>query len=338
MSIAQTIQDAWNRQAKWLVLLRPLSWLYGGAFAFNKKLYTLGLKEVYQAPVPVMVIGNITVGGSGKTPLLIQLVKYLQQNEIRVGVISRGYGGQGPFPALVGLDATPDFVGDEPCLIVQSTGVPMAVGSNRQQTIELLLEQHELDLIISDDGLQHWALARQIEWIVLDQNRGLGNQKLLPEGYLREPISRLEIGTVIEHATQPNSDLNMHLDVGEPYLLNPLYDQAVDFDPTQNYYAVVGIGFPQRFYNTLESIGVQQFQCHEFADHYDYEIDDLQFEDSNPIVTTEKDAVKLLPLLKKNPLFYREIWVIPVEAVLSEQCYTLLDQQLMQVGIVVDEV
>ena len=338
MSIAQTIQDAWNNQAKWLVLLRPLSWLYGGAFAFNKKLYTLGLKEVYQAPVPVMVIGNITVGGSGKTPLLIQLVKYLQQNEIRVGVISRGYGGQGPFPALVGLDATPDFVGDEPCLIVQSTGVPMAVGSNRQQTIELLLEQHELDLIISDDGLQHWALARQIEWIVLDQNRGLGNQKLLPEGYLREPISRLEIGTVIEHATQPNSDLNMHLDVGEPYLLNPLYDQAVDFDPTQNYYAVVGIGFPQRFYNTLESIGVQQFQCHEFADHYDYEIDDLQFEDSNPIVTTEKDAVKLLPLLKKNPLFYREIWVIPVEAVLSEQCYTLLDQQLMQVGIVVDEV
>ena len=338
MSIAQTIQDAWNRQAKWLVLLRPLSWLYGGAFAFNKKLYTVGLKEVYQAPVPVMVIGNITVGGSGKTPLLIQLVKYLQQNEIRVGVISRGYGGQGPFPALVGLDATPDFVGDEPCLIVQSTGVPMAVGSNRQQTIELLLEQHELDLIISDDGLQHWALARQIEWIVLDQNRGLGNQKLLPEGYLREPISRLEIGTVIEHATQPNSDLNMHLDVGEPYLLNPLYDQAVDFDPTQNYYAVVGIGFPQRFYNTLESIGVQQFQCHEFADHYDYEIDDLQFEDSNPIVTTEKDAVKLLPLLKKNPLFYREIWVIPVEAVLSEQCYTLLDQQLMQVGIVVNEV
>ena len=338
MSIAQTIQDAWNNQAKWLVLLRPLSWLYGGAFAFNKKLYTLGLKEVYQAPVPVMVIGNITVGGSGKTPLLIQLVKYLQQNEIRVGVISRGYGGQGPFPALVGLDATPDFVGDEPCLIVQSTGVPMAVGSNRQQTIELLLEQHELDLIISDDGLQHWALARQIEWIVLDQNRGLGNQKLLPEGYLREPISRLEIGTVIEHATQPNSDLNMHLDVGEPYLLNPLYDQAVDFDPTQNYYAVVGIGFPQRFYNTLESIGVQQFQCHEFADHYDYEIDDLQFEDSNPIVTTEKDAVKLLPLLKKNPLFYREIWVIPVEAVLSEQCYTLLDQQLMQVGIVVNEV
>ena len=130
----------------------------------------------------------------------------------------------------------------------------------------------------------------------------------------------------------------MHLDGGEPYLLNSLYDQAVDFDPTQDYYAVVGIGFPQRFYNTLESIGVQQFQCHEFVDHYDYEIDDLQFEDSNPIVTTEKDAVKLLPLLKKNPLFYREIWVIPVEAVLSEQCYTLLDQQLMQVGIVVNEV
>lgn len=238
---------------------------------------------------------------------------------------------------LVGLDATPDFVGDEPCLIVQSTGVPMAVGSNRQQTIELLTSNMSLTslLVMMVYSIGHWHgksnglyLIEIVVWVIKNS---------YPKAICASPISRLEIGTVIEHATQPNSDLNMHLDVGEPYLLNPLYDQAVDFDPTQNYYAVVGIGFPQRFYNTLESIGVQQFQCHEFTDHYDYEIDDLQFEDSNPIVTTEKDAVKLLSLLKKNPL-PSEIWVIPVEAVLSEQCYTLLDQQLMQVGIVVDEV
>ena len=331
MSIAQLIQDAWNKQAKWLIVLRPLSWLYRGGFLLNKKLYQMGIKSSYQAAVPVMVIGNITVGGSGKTPLLIQLVSYLQNKNVRVGVISRGYGGKGPFPAYVDLESVPDVVGDEPCLIVQSTGVPMVVGSNRQQSNEYLLSKHDLDLIISDDGLQHLALQRQIEWIVLDQNRGLGNQKLLPEGYLREPVSRLNTGTVIEHAASPKTALNMHLEVNTPYLLNAI--EAKIFNPANNFYAVVGIGFPQRFYKTLDSIGIHQFQCHEFPDHYDYEITDLQFEDSNPIITTEKDAVKILPLLKQNPDFKREIWVVPVEAVLSPQCYEILHQQLQQVGI-----
>lgn len=333
MSLAQNIQNAWNRQAKWLIVLRPLSWLYRTGFLLNKQLYQSGFKPRYTAPVPVMIIGNITVGGSGKTPLLIQLVKYLQQQQIRVGVISRGYGGKGPFPAVVTLDSVPETVGDEPCLIVQSTEVPMVVGANRQANIELLLKQHDLDLIISDDGLQHWALNRQIEWIVLDRNRGLGNEKLLPEGYLREPVERLKQGSVIEHTAQPSSDLHMHLEVAQPYLLNPAFDQAEIFNPKLDYYAVVGIGFPQRFYTTLESIGLQHFQCHEFPDHHDYEIEDIQFEDSNPIITTEKDAVKLLPLLKKHPEFNREIWVVPVEAVLSAACYQLLDQQLAHLGI-----
>ena len=331
MSIAQLIQDAWNKQAKWLIVLRPLSWIYRGGFLLNKKLYQMGIKSSYQAPIPVMVIGNITVGGSGKTPLLIQLVNYLHSQNVRVGVISRGYGGKGPFPAYVDLESVPDIVGDEPCLIVQSTGVPMVVGSNRQRSIEYLLSKHQLDLIISDDGLQHLALERQIEWIVLDQNRGLGNQKLLPEGYLREPPSRLNTGTVIEHAAEPGSALNMHLEVATPYLLNAV--EGTPFNPADNFYAVVGIGFPQRFYKTLDSMGIHQFQGHEFPDHYDYEITDLQFEDGNPIITTEKDAVKLLPLLKQNPDFKREIWVVPVEAVLSPDCYEVLHQQLQQLGI-----
>ncbi|TCB60597.1 tetraacyldisaccharide 4'-kinase [Acinetobacter terrae] len=331
MSIAQLIQDAWNKQAKWLIVLRPLTWIYRGGFLLNKKLYQMGIKSSYQAPVPVMVIGNITVGGSGKTPLLIQLVNYLQNQNVRVGVISRGYGGKGPFPAYVDLESVPEIVGDEPCLIVQSTGVPMVVGSNRQRSIEYLLSKHELDLIISDDGLQHLALERQIEWIVLDRNRGLGNQKLLPEGYLREPPSRLNTSTVIEHAAEPTSALNMHLEVATPYLLNA--EDSQSFNPADNFYAVVGIGFPQRFYKTLDSMGIHQFQCHEFPDHYDYAISDLQFEDGNPIITTEKDAVKILPLLKQNPDFKREIWVVPVEAVLSPACYEVLHQQLQQVGI-----
>ena len=331
MSVAQWIQNAWNKQSKWLILFRPLSWLYRAGFVFNQKLYQSGVKKIYQSPIPVMVVGNITVGGSGKTPLIIQLVRYLSSKNIRVGVISRGYGGKGPFPKLVELDSSPAEVGDEPTLIVQSTGVLMAVGPNRQQNIEMLLAQRPLDLIISDDGLQHWALGRQLEWIVLDQNRGLGNEKLLPEGFLREPKTRLEHATVIEHTKTPHSTLHMHLAVAEPYLLNREFDAP--FNPQQNFYAVVGIGFPQRFYQTLESIGIHQFQCHEFPDHHDYQITDLQFEDKSPIITTEKDAVKLLAILKNNPDFNREIWVVPVDAMLSDDAYQLLNTQLTQLGL-----
>lgn len=115
MSFAQSIQDAWNNQSKWLIVLRPLSYVYRGVFLLNRGLYRSGLKKTYTAPVPVMIIGNITVGGSGKTPLLIQLVKYLHDKNIRVGVISRGYGGKGPFPAEVNLQSIPAEVGDEPC-------------------------------------------------------------------------------------------------------------------------------------------------------------------------------------------------------------------------------
>ncbi|ENX22758.1 tetraacyldisaccharide 4'-kinase [Acinetobacter vivianii] len=332
MSMAQRIQDAWNEQASWLVVLRPLSWLYRLGFCTNQALYKNGLKKVYKAPVPVMVIGNITVGGSGKTPLLIQLVKYLQQQGVRVGVISRGYGAEGPFPLLVTQSSEPDAAGDEPCLIVQSTQVPMAVGPNRQAAIELLLQNQQLDLIISDDGLQHWALAREIEWIVLDQNRGLGNEKLLPEGYLREPKSRLNHSTVIEHTKVAQPKQNMHLEVGQPYLLNANLDTPW-FDPKQYFNAVVGIGFPQRFYQTLSKLEVDQYQAHEFPDHHDYEIADLSFDNPDAIITTEKDAVKFKALLKQHPEFNIPIWVVPVEAVLSPDCYVLLKQQLKQVGI-----
>lgn len=332
MSLAQTIQTAWNNQEKWLIVLRPLSWLYRFAFLMNKAMYTHKLKKIYTAPIPVMVIGNITVGGSGKTPLLIQLVKYLQSKGLSVGVISRGYGGVGPFPALVHKESSPEIIGDEPVLIVQSTGVAMAVGPNRQSSIELLLQNYSLDLIISDDGLQHWALDRQIEWIVLDQNRGLGNEKLLPEGYLREPKSRLQNSSVIVHSKQPQSLLNMHLQVGKPYLLRS-GNLSNQFNSKKSYHVVVGIGFPQRFYQTLQNLGIEQFQAHEFPDHHEYKLSDLSFQNQNAIITTEKDAVKLKEILIQHPEFNIPIWVVPVEAVLSSDCYDLLEQQLQQVGI-----
>lgn len=328
MSLAKLIQNAWNEQAKWLVLLRPLSCLYAGLFKFNHFLFKQGVKTSYKAPVPVLIIGNITVGGSGKTPLLIQLVKYLQQHHVKVGVISRGYGGTIATPALVTVDATAQQVGDEPCLIVQSTQVPMSVGANRQASIELLLQHYpDLQLIISDDGLQHWALQRDIEWVVLDTKRGLGNQKLLPEGYLREDVSRLNSVTVIEHHPQPTNALSMHLVTGQPYRLASKIQDI--FNPKQFFHAVVGIGYPERFYQTLYQLGIEEFTQHSFADHYAYELTDIQFNDQRPIITTEKDAVKLYHLIKhldEKP----EIWVVPVYAELSSACYELLKTQLAQ--------
>lgn len=325
MSLAHIIQDAWNRQSSWLKLLRPLSYLYGWAFEVNKKRYLSGQKYRYVAPIPVFVIGNITVGGSGKTPLLIALVEYLQQHNIKVGVISRGYGGIGPFPVLVNHHSA-KVVGDEPALIVQKTKVPMAVGANRQEAIELLLGHHELDLIISDDGLQHWALARQLEWIVLDTQRGLGNQKLLPEGFLREPIEKLKNNTVIEHNPQSTNHLNMHLQVGQPYCL---YTTQKIWNPQQRFHVIVGIGYPQRFYQTLEHIGVIDIIKHEFSDHHDYQQKDVDLIDC-PIITTEKDAIKL-----KDLTITQDVWVVPVEAVLSDDCYLELKKQLLPLGVLI---
>lgn len=381
MSVAQLLQNAWQRQSKWLLLLRPLSALYQLGFVLNRS-YAQHFKTAYKAPIPVMVIGNITVGGSGKTPLLIALVHYLQARGVRVGVISRGYGGTGPFPCLVaGLTARE--VGDEPALIVQATQVPMAVGANRQAAIELLMAHHQLDLILSDDGLQHWALARDIEWIVLDLNRGLGNEKLLPEGFLREPTSRLVHASVIEHASQPRTEYFMQLQLGQPYLLFPSHLQRVQplqsknitsssdiqvhsnpstqnedgsapiniatqqqelhalqtlqnhaqfFDHQQPLHAVVGIGFPARFTQSLQALGILNFQSHVFNDHHCYQQQDLVFNDSASIITTEKDAVKLKALWLDEALA-PTIWVLPVSAKLSHACYQLLDQQLSAQGI-----
>ncbi len=329
MTLAQHIQNAWQRQAKWLILLRPLSWLYRAVFVLHRA-YSKQFKTPYRAPIPVMVIGNITVGGSGKTPLLISLVRYLQSQHIQVGVISRGYGGIGPFPALVQATSQACCVGDEPCMIAQLTQVPMAVGANREANIELLLQHYALDLIISDDGLQHWALARDIEWIVLDLNRGLGNKQLLPEGFLREPVSRLKQATVIEHCAQPHSPLFMQLQIGQPYLL--FKQNIVNFDRKQRFHAVVGIGYPSRFFQSLTDSGVLDIIPHVFADHHDYRLEDVAFNDNLPIITTEKDAVKLKGLWG-NASNMPQIWVLPVEAELSPACYTLLNQQLHAQGI-----
>ena len=363
MSIETTMTRAWQRQAAWLWLLLPVSWLYGFITLLRRQAYKVGLFAGYRAPIPVLVIGNITVGGSGKTPLIITLVNHLQKQGIKVGIISRGYGGDSSqMPALVRADSLPSIVGDEPSLIVNMTGAAMAVCPNRKQAITTLLNAYpDLQLIIADDGLQHYALQRDIEWIVVDASRGFGNQQLLPTGFLREPISRLQGANVVYHekadmtATDDNNQaqstrLTMHLQAEK---LQPLWSSTAELDssivteakmpvPNSRVHAVSGIGYPQRFFDTLASLGFDVIG-HPYPDHYDFSLDELLQYTEQPIIVTSKDAVKIRALLidatSRQPLSeeYQELanrlWVLPVTAVLSDSCYGSLQQQLKALNI-----
>ncbi|MBH0085347.1 tetraacyldisaccharide 4'-kinase [Psychrobacter sp. SCQQ22] len=367
MSIETIVTRAWQRQALWLWLLLPISWLYGFITILRRQAYKIGLLASYRAPIPIMVIGNISVGGSGKTPLIIALVNELQSRGVKVGVVSRGYGGDtSQMPALVNIDSLPNIVGDEPCLIVSMTGAAMAVCPNRQQAVTTLLDAYpDLQLIIADDGLQHYALQRDIEWIVVDAARGFGNEQLLPTGFLREPMSRLEGANVIYHEKletgavyQDNNTLplasrsTMHL---MPDKLQRLWqlkltdakatDSKVKIDMPEKgsqVHAVSGIGYPQRFFGTLDSIGFEVIG-HPYSDHYDFSLAELLQYRDYPIVITSKDAVKIRALLveytSKQALSdeYEELasrlWVLPVTAVLSDSCYDNLDEQLKILGI-----
>ena len=377
MSIETTITRAWQRKAAWLWLLLPISWLYGLLVFLRRQAYRLGILSSFRAPVPVMVIGNVTVGGSGKTPLIITLVSYLQRQGIKVGVISRGYGGDtSQMPALVTKESLPSTVGDEPCLIVNTTAAPMAVCPNRKQAITTLLNAHpDLQLIIADDGLQHYALQRDIEWIVVDVARGFGNEQLLPTGFLREPMSRLKDATVIYHE-KPNvvsalndsenlaQRLTMQLQPDELYpllsddelvelnvsnIITPLSAKVVP-SKGDKVHAISGIGYPQRFFATLSTLGFDVIG-HPYPDHHNFSLSELLQYTEHPMIVTTKDAVKIRTLLvaeiskigaiKSNETIdidshsgndiralINRLWVLPVTATLSDACYQTLQQQL----------
>jgi tetraacyldisaccharide 4'-kinase len=339
IDLRTALPKAWAQQSSWLLWLLPFSALYAVVTAFRRTLFRFNVIKVYQSPVPVMIIGNITVGGSGKTPLLIELVRYLTvEQKLNVGVISRGYGGDETiFPHIVQPNDLATSVGDEPLLIVQQTGVALSVGSNRKASIECLIahaesKQKPLDIILSDDGLQHLALARQLEWIVVDTDRGFGNGFLLPTGFLRENPERLELATVIEHGTVAKeihaSPYQMHLVAGELEPLLPLsfHHQIRAPQPPQRVHAVAGIGSPIRFFNSLRDLGYEVIE-HPFADHHPYQANDVKFDDDLPIITTAKDAPRLQGLISFN------VWVLPVKASLTPECYALLFKQLSEIGV-----
>ncbi len=272
--------------------------------------------------VPVVIIGNLTVGGSGKTPLLIHLAQRLQER-YRVGVVSRGYGSTaGAGPRLVKPDDTPANVGDEPLLIARETSLPVMVGSHRFGAARTLVTEHSVELLLSDDGLQHGQLARDLEVVVVDQARGFGNRRQLPAGPLREPLSRLEtVDFVVHNGSAEGMRLSLSIAVnlatGERRPLESFAGEAV--------HAVAGIGHPTRFFDALRELGIEA-RRHPFPDHHRYDEADLAAFANETILTTSKDAVKL------TSERIADCWEVPVTVTLNP---TLEDQLVKRIDTLV---
>jgi tetraacyldisaccharide 4'-kinase len=295
------VEQGWYgpRSATWL---RPFAGLYGLAMELRRWMYRRGVLSARHAGVPTIVVGNFTVGGTGKTPLVQWLAACLREAGHRPGIVLRGYGGRQRAPRLVNPDDDPGLVGDEALLHARITRCPVAIGVARAAAARLLV-QSGCDYLIADDGLQHLALARDLEIIVVDGSRGFGNGALLPAGPLREcPGSRWHPGAVmIMNGTDAHGvvaaggALRMHL---EPRSLRRLAgDEEVPLDHLRGarVHAVAGIGNPQRFFAMLRQLGAIPVE-HSRPDHWACRAADLDFGDALPVVMTAKDAVKCQPL------------------------------------------
>lgn len=305
------------------LLLWPLSKLYGALLNFRFGLYIMGYKPQKRMTVPVIVVGNIFIGGTGKTPMVIWLVEFLRMHGWNPGVISRGYGADSETVREVNENALATEVGDEPLLIAQSTACPIMVGRQRAAVAEHLLAQHpSVDIIISDDGMQHYGIARDVEILMFDQ-RGIGNGFLLPAGPLRETAARRRDFTILNSSLDQipvgigESILQMRL---QPGILTQLADSQSKSELIKmrgkKILAAAGIGHPQRFFELLASHGLE-FEPMPLPDHFTYTSDLFQQKDAEIILITEKDAVKCRQLagLKED----QRIWVVPVSAQIDAQ-------------------
>jgi tetraacyldisaccharide 4'-kinase len=319
--VKSALARAWYRGHPALLLLAPLSLLYALLSGLRRRLYRWGWLPVARFDVPVIVIGNVAVGGTGKTPLTLALIERLRTRGFRPGVVSRGYGGQAEWPLRVTADTSPAEAGDEPVMLVRRTGVPLVVDPLRSRAVQYLLQQQACDVVLCDDGLQHYALARDIEIAVIDGSRGFGNGWLLPAGPLREPVHRLRsVDYVVRNGAGdawPEAT-SMHLQPGGLQAVAGGEDAPL---PGARIHAVAGIGNPERFFTQLRAQGYDVLP-HAFPDHYDYASADLAFGDGLPVVMTEKDMVKCRAFAAAN------WWYMPVRAELPEAFFDELLHKL----------
>lgn len=293
-------------------LLLPFSWLYRLFIVIRRGLYRCHGCKTFALSVPVIVVGNLTLGGTGKTPFVIALTQVLQKNGVKVGIISRGYGGQyDGLPQAVDAGSDPRLVGDESVLMAIKTGAPIVIAHDRVKAGRYLLSQVACDVVISDDGLQHEALHRDLE-IVLHHPERVGNKQCLPAGPLREPLSRLK---AYNHVLVWKKDYHHEFDP-----IRPIEREDSALDLAQPIHAIAGISQPERFFSALRSLGISTIHEHAFPDHHLFQYSDLMFDTDLPLVMTEKDMVKC------KQLGLRNAYVLPIRCVIdSDFLMTILD-------------
>jgi len=312
--ISHHLQQSWYDKSGLTLLLRPLSWLFISISLIRRYLYRVGIKKSINLSVPTIIVGNLTVGGTGKTPLVIWLANYLKELGYKPGILSRGYGGMAhSWPQQVRPDADPYIVGDEAVVISRRTACPMAVGPDRVAAGEALLKYSNCDIVISDDGLQHYHLNRDVEVLVIDGIRRFGNGFCLPAGPLRECISRKDevdckvtngVAAQGEYAMTYSGKNIVNLITQESKPLADISDQMIK--------AVAGIGNPDRFFNFLRAQGLR-LDTNSFPDHYLYQEDSIQADENMIVLMTEKDAVKCQRFAKPN------WWYVPVNVELPKE-------------------
>jgi tetraacyldisaccharide 4'-kinase len=319
--VAAWLQQIWYRTTPPPLALRPLSWLFGLVVRLRRSAYERGWRRPERLLRPVIVVGNLTVGGSGKTPLVIWLCARLRAQGLSPGIVLRGYGGaaaRGSSPQRVEPDSDPAVVGDEALLLRRRTGEPVAVCRQRVRAAKLLLDAGA-NVIVSDDGLQHLSMARNFEIAVVDADRGFGNGYLLPAGPLREPRHRIDqVDAVVLNGVGGVGPVPVR---GGAFSMNLVGDKLVPLsggDPCalasfagKRVHAVAGIANPQRFFATLRAAGLIVLE-HPFPDHHRYREAQIQFADGLPVLMTEKDAVKC------SKLGGPDHWFLPVAARMAD--------------------
>jgi tetraacyldisaccharide 4'-kinase len=336
------LEKAWYRKSSWSQVFLPLAWLFQTVTGLRKGI----LQRRYQGKAfraPVVIIGNINIGGTGKTPLIIALARQLGAEGMKAGIVSRGYGGNaGPQPMSVLATSSVEQCGDEALLIARRTACPVVVCADRRAAVEYLLAENEVNVILSDDGLQHYRLHRDLEIVVIDGQRGLGNGRCMPAGPLRESPRRLHSvdgivinGSVNGSANSEPAKFSMaHTEALQvqtyPMTLKPSQFinlvsrenvSAEQWCHGQSVHAVAGIGNPERFRDTLIMLGLNPL-LHGFPDHHPFTAADINFDDDWPVVMTAKDAVKC------ESLNNRDSWFLEIDAMIPSELVQIISKKI----------
>lgn len=329
----------WYSKYSWLRVFTPLSWVLSTLVEHRRARYSKNTKRVWTAPVPVCVVGNITVGGTGKTPLVIWLSQWLIHRGVRVGIVSRGYGGKASsYPVTVTEKSLCQEVGEENILLHRRTLVPVVVDPQRVRATQFLLKNHAVDIVIADDGLQHYRLGRNIEIAVFDGTRGIGNGLQLPFGPLREPKKRLtEVQWLVVKSEPKYKDLSATVMQLEPVefvnLGNGTALNVPDFKTQHSgpLRAVAAIGNPQSFQDTLDELEIQA-RVEAFRDHHYFRVNEL-VANGSVIIVTEKDAQKIREL----PIDAGHIWYLRVDVKFKDSVDGFLGSMFREHGLNVVE-